>query len=84
VFDGLIPSEATGVRNSVPAHGEDEDPESGVAGTHVGSAETTPFRIVPEVGKVSENTSKCSQKNPSVPGVSHTSLALFQIAIGFG
>jgi hypothetical protein len=66
VFDGLTPSEATGVRNSVPADGEDEDSESGVAGAHVGSSYTAPFRIEPEVGKVSEYTSKCSQKNPSV------------------
>ena len=69
---------------NVAAHGvgKNEYPESVVTGPEVGRAKTVPFRIEPELGQVSENTAKCSQVRPSVPGISHASRAGFQTASG--
>lgn len=82
VFRGPLPGPV--LSEVVTVGSKDEDPEARVAGSHVGSSKATPLTVIPEVGKVSENTSKCSQKNPSVAGVSHTSRALFQTATSVG
>ena len=61
---------------------EDEDPVAAVRRPDVRSAYATPPRVIPELGQVPENTSKCSQNRPP-PASSHTSRAGFQAAIRF-
>jgi hypothetical protein len=60
------------VSDVVTVGSKDKDPEAGVAGSHVGSPEATPFRIVPEVGKVAEYTSDGPKIGSSA--ISQTSL----------
>jgi hypothetical protein len=60
----------------------DEHAGPGVGGAHVGSANASPRRVVPEVGQVSEYGSECPQRETFV--VSHTPRAGFQDAMGWG
>lgn len=70
---------ADGVGNSpLAGPGEDEDAEPTVRCSDIGRSEANPFRIEPEVGQVSEYSSKCPQNMPWV--VSHTERAGFQVA----
>ncbi|GAA4175957.1 hypothetical protein GCM10022287_22350 [Gryllotalpicola koreensis] len=64
--------------------GDDEDPEPLVRGADVGRANTCPRRVIPEIGKVPENTSKCSESRSLGPVLSQQSLLEFHIARGIG
>ena len=65
---------------------EDEDPLASVGCADVGSGNSDPLRVIPEVGKVSKYGAECPQyRLLSFPApVSQTPRARFHVAIGSG
>jgi hypothetical protein len=74
--DSRVPGDLKSL--AVAVGSKDEDSETSVRGSHVGSSKTAPFRIEPEVGQVSEYTAECPKAGAS--GFSQTSLRLFHFA----
>jgi len=80
--DGDIPARfVTSGVGSRP--GDDEDPFPAVGSASVCRGYSRPFRVIPEVGQVSENGTACPQ-SMFVSGLSQTPRAEFQVAIGSG
>jgi hypothetical protein len=63
--------------------GDDEDALPAVRSSGIGSRYNCPPSVIPETGKVSENSAECPQRM-FVSSLSHTPRAEFQVAIGSG
>jgi hypothetical protein len=63
--------------------GNDEYPEPAVWCADAGSGKAVPRRVIPDVGQVSENTSKCSHSRFGV-GISQTPRAGFHVGVAIG